>query len=696
MLGYYNNDKWNLIYRTDELSGFNKNIESDNETFANATLWKDLTYKGYDFRLTIRYHLGIDDPDITVIPYIKNLGEAIPYNLGFGWEIKDIKIAGTCENDSIRLYNGTDWVNYSLNQTLNNTYNDMDYNTTFILEGLNEGEFFRRTLYLKWDHNLDYLLRVKSRSGQHNAPVTLFIKIGTLAANQEKYTMMNWLDSDEWLGVDSRNYHSCCGYEGPFGPSAALDGTDIWLHLSTENHWLVIDLSNPYNIKKLRGRSDTGNDPTSVDIYISNDPDNWGSAVYSGITSWQDTSTWAEMDITDTVGRYINISITSTEGGAGTDYLEFGGIPVPMTIFDVYGDKLASATYYFNNLTSDSQVNTWTTNPYNMVDGSTTSYASTTLDGDVEACSVNTCPGTNLGTIVKVEMRTYGYYATNQRDIILRPVFGGTVDGRNYNYQTSTSAGWSEWFDITDDDSAPASWSWYDIVNLDCDVESETDMGAFTLYCSKVEVMVTYATIPVISNPVPSDGSTGVSIAPTLNITVADIEGDPMNITWFSNSSGSWQVFGTNNSVSNGTYHQVFSNATENGKWWYWKVNVSDNTSYTMSGVYKFYTGHQSKIKNTGSTDISGYLLFEVHYYNETSEEWEIDLHYEEPESRVINSSEELGLDTVFNSYLNTSEFSLSNGTYRIYVAFLDNEGNILKIDNETELVATYEFTMTF
>jgi hypothetical protein len=697
MLGYYNNNKWNLIYRTDELSGFNKNVSTDNETFVNATLWKDLTYKGYDFRLAIRYNLGVDDNALTVIPYIKNLGDAIPYNLAFGWEIKDIKIANTFENDTIRLYNGTNWTNYSLNQTLNNTYNDMDYNTTFILEGLNEDEFFRRTLYLKWDHNLDYLKKKKNRTGQHNAPVTLFIKIGTLSTNQEKYTVMNWLDSDEWLGVDSRNYNSCCGYEGPFGPSAALDGIDVWTHLSTENHWLVIDLSNPYNIKKLRGRSNTANDPTSVDIYISNDPDNWGTAVYSGITSWQDTTSWSEIDITDTAGRYINISITSTEGGAGTDYLEFGGIPVPMTIFDVYGDKLASATYYFSNLTSDSQANTWTTNPYNMVDGSTSTYASTSVDGDVEACTVNNCPGTILGTVMKVEMRAYGYYWTNQRDIILRPVFGGTIDGRNYNYQTAISADWSEWFDITDDDSAPACWNWNDIVNLDCDVESESDMGAFTLYCSKVEIRVTYATIPLITNPVPSDGSDGVSITPTLNITVADIEGDPMNISWLSNSSGSWQIFGTNTSVSNGTYHQVFSNATENGKWWYWKVNVSDNTSYNMSGVYKFYTGHQSKIKNTGSTNIKGYLLMQIEFYNTTNSTWILEQEViNETTTRTINDDSTLALDTIFNPHnVSTNSFTNGNGTYRVYAAFCDPDGDVLVCDDETELYATHQFTVS-
>ncbi len=701
MLGYYNKGKWNLIYRTDELNGFNKDIDTDNETFVNATLWKDLTYKGYDFRLAIRYHLGVDNPDLTVIPYIKNLGDAIPFKLGFGWEIKDIKIANTFENDTIRLFNGTDWISYNLNQTLDNRYIDMDYNTTFYLEGLNEGKYFKRSLYLKWDRTLDYLLRVKSRDGQYNAPVTLFIKVGTLAENQEKYTELNWFDSDSWLGVDSRNYHSCCGYEGPFGPQGALDGVDVWIHLTTEDHWLIIDLKQMYNIKKVRGRSDTGNDPTSVDVYISNDPSNWESAVHTGITTWQDTSTWAEVDITDTIGRYINISITSTEGGAGSDYLEFGGIPIPMTIFDVYGEPLSDVTYYFNSYTSEGTENTWETNPTYMIDGSTSTFASTTINNDIEGCTGNTCAdGTNLGSIFKVELRAHGNYSTNQCNITLVPIFSGTLQGSEYNYETTTTAGWSPWFNITDDSLAPSNWAWIDIATLDCDVIAKLPQGGspqFTLYCSKVEIRVTYDPAPEISNPVPVDGSIGIPLTPTLNITVSDAYGESMNITWLSNSSSSWQVFGTNNSVTNGTYRQVFSNATENGKWWYWMVNVSDNTSYNVSNIFKFYTGYQSKIKNTGSTNIKGYLLIQVQYYNNSSAWIVADDTINETTPRTVNAGQQLGLDTIFNGLVNTANLSsYGNGTYRIYAAFRDPNDNILKCDDETELVATYEFTVTF
>jgi hypothetical protein len=296
-------------------------------------------------------------------------------------------------------------------------------------------------------------------------------------------------------------------------------------------------------------------------------------------------------------------------------------------------------------------------------------------------------------------------------DTILRPVFNGTTDGTNINYETPPDFGepvWSPWFDITNDPNAPTSWSWTDVDNLDCDVESSPGMPGFTLYCSKVEIQVIYTpyTPPGISNPYPSDGATGISIVPMLNITVSDAGGDSMNITWLSNSSGSWAAFGWNNSVSNGTYHQTMSNASVNGQWWYWKVNVSDGTNYTESSVYKFYTGYQSKIVNTGSTHIKGSLLMQVQFYNTSNSAWVVaDDTINDSSLRTIYWNDTggtpgqhiLALDTIFNGLVNTQDLSeLGNGTYRIYAAFRDSEGNILKCNDETELLAIYEFEITF
>ena len=214
MLGYYSGDEWILVYRTDELSGFNKTIDLS-EDFCNATIWKDLFYSGYSFRLAIRYCLGIADSNLTVIPYIKNLGDPIPFTLGFGWELKDIKINMQSENNFIEI-NDTE---YSLSGDLNNSYKNLtktfhDYNPDnhtwnnysipypkYVLK--NDGYY----LYLEWNKDLNYLVTIKNRSGQYNAPVTLFIKIGSLAADQEKYTSIYWFDSTWTLIPESDSYN---------------------------------------------------------------------------------------------------------------------------------------------------------------------------------------------------------------------------------------------------------------------------------------------------------------------------------------------------------------------------------------------------------------------------------------------------------------------------------------------------------
>jgi PKD repeat protein len=552
MLGYYNNNQWNLIYRADELSGFIKEIDCDNETFVNATLWKDLSYGGYDFRLAIRYNLGVNDNELTVIPYIKNLDQDdIPYVLGFGWEMKDIQIDMTEIGDYINVNNTM----YYLNQTLDNIYTDLQRSEFYLMENITDTE--TKSLYLKWDNSLNYKLQVKSRIGQYNAPVTLFIKVGTLDSGQEKYTELFWYDAEQ-------------------------------------------------------------------------------------------------------------------------------------------------VTYYFDGYDDSPFGEAWPTNPGYMVDGSSSSYASTTSDGDVELCDSNNCSGTDLGTISKVELRVCSYCPSGQRNTILRPVFGGTADGMECRYQTSGAEVWSQWFDITYDPFAPQSWSWSDVVNLDCDVIAENDpVGPpFTLKCSKIELRVTYTPYnydPVVSSPVPSNDATGVSIQPVLNITVNDQDGDAMNVTWLSNSGGSWQTFGTNNSVSNGTYHQTMSNASVNGQWWHWKVNVSDGTEYVESNILSFYTGYQSKIENTGSTNFTGYLLMQIEFYNTTNSTWILEqVVVNESTSRTINAGCTLALDTIFNPYnVSTSSFTNGDGTYRVYVSFRDPDRDVLVCDDVTLLEDSYQFTVS-
>jgi hypothetical protein len=261
LLGYYNAGAWNIIYRTDELTGFTWSIGTDNSTYINVTGYKDLTYAGYSFRLAVRYCLAKDDQDLTVIPYIKNLGIPIPFTLGFAWEIRDIKIDYTYENDQIRI-NDT---SYSLHQDLNKVYTNVsktinEYNTSykvpdpiFYLDDIKDGSV-ARTLYLKWDSSLDYAVLVKSATGQYNAVVTWFVKIGTLASGQEKYTILHWWDSDT-LYERQENQISAWTVQGVNWVSQTFTvgttGTNV-------NHYIT-------SVKLLMGRNDN---PGTINVSI--------------------------------------------------------------------------------------------------------------------------------------------------------------------------------------------------------------------------------------------------------------------------------------------------------------------------------------------------------------------------------------------------------------------------------------------
>ncbi|MCX6665694.1 MAG: PKD domain-containing protein, partial [Euryarchaeota archaeon] len=87
----------------------------------------------------------------------------------------------------------------------------------------------------------------------------------------------------------------------------------------------------------------------------------------------------------------------------------------------------------------------------------------------------------------------------------------------------------------------------------------------------------------------PANQSTGVSITPFMNISVNDYNGDSMTITWYSNSSGFWVAFGTNSSVTNGTYHQTNNNFSDVGTIYWWSVNCNDGMSWTNE-TYLFTT----------------------------------------------------------------------------------------------------------
>jgi len=173
--------------------------------------------------------------------------------------------------------------------------------------------------------------------------------------------------ADDWIGINSSHIDSLCGEYSTYTLAKALDGTNVWAHLTDETHWFILDLVQSYTIKKVRGRSKASADPIDIDIFVSDDKENWGAAVASTITTWQDDDEWVEIDTVDKVGRYIKVVINDTEDEDRE--LSFGGTFPLFAIFDAYG-AVAAVTHEWEGSDGIALTDTLVKTPMKMlVDG---------------------------------------------------------------------------------------------------------------------------------------------------------------------------------------------------------------------------------------------------------------------------------------------------------------------------------------
>lgn len=165
--------------------------------------------------------------------------------------------------------------------------------------------------------------------------------------------------------------------------------------------------------------------------------------------------------------------------------------------FSMIGNPTVSAiedTYIFNFATHDDEIE-WETDPNDMRDGDEHDYASTTDELDVQYLQTGMAFG-DEGDISKVELQVKAYWTGADADIILQPVFGGVSNGDLHPFNASegppSPSSWSGWIDITSDTNAHSFWTWDDIEDLCCNVTVGDHSSGFTLYCSIVQVRVTY------------------------------------------------------------------------------------------------------------------------------------------------------------------------------------------------------------
>ena len=192
-----------------------------------------------------------------------------------------------------------------------------------------------------------------------------------------------------------------------------------------------------------------------------------------------------------------------------------------------------------------------------------------------------------------------------------------------------------------------------------------------------------------------------VCVSSPLTITASGYSGLDNVTLWYrySNDNASWGSycsFGVDDvspwswsfNFQNGIgYYEFYSIGKKSG--------LSDESPPSSADARCNYR-NQSKIKNAGSTDIKGYLLMQVQYYNTSFEDWVVaDDTVNETNPRTINVSEQLALDLIFNGLVDDDDFIFGSGTYRVYAALRDPDGNVLIDDNGVSMNASYEFGYT-
>jgi len=164
-------------------------------------------------------------------------------------------------------------------------------------------------------------------------------------------------------------------------------------------------------------------------------------------------------------------------------------------------------------------------------------------------------------------------------------------------------------FDDTDGDSLNGSqWRWYanNVLNATTQILNLTHEGldkGIILKCSQrvadsyewssnwynstnITVQNTAPTQPSLNSP--TNGATSQLLAVTQNITITDIDGDNMNVSFYDSSND--LLLGTNNNLSNGSYAVYEWSGLSYSTTYKWHVNITDGINTSQSQNWSFTT----------------------------------------------------------------------------------------------------------
>jgi len=206
-----------------------------------------------------------------------------------------------------------------------------------------------------------------------------------------------------------------------------------------------------------------------------------------------------------------------------------------------------------------------------------------------------------------------------------------------------------------------------------------TDGILWTNETYKFTIMDVPNTPPVIIEQIPLNGSLDNEIFPILEVTVDDFNNDILNAYWLSNSSGSWEEFGStlNINTSDGAVNITMMNPNYNSylTTYYWIVYVTDGEDW-IDEKYWFTTKNDTdppiitNIKanpNPQQVNKSVNISCDIIEYDEVDK---VKVHITYPDNSTHNET------MLGGSYYYSAIYSLI-GTYTYYIWVNDTSENI-------------------
>jgi hypothetical protein len=147
--------------------------------------------------------------------------------------------------------------------------------------------------------------------------------------------------------ITPQTVYNKCGESGGNVATNSIDGSTstYWRHNSQCNHWIIYDLGEPMNISRVRiyqSDNDWGS-TAGIEVYVSNDPQNWGSAVWTGRI---DGYGWVPSEQFQAQGRYI---ILKSRSNSATQQLYEVQVEVQQrsTTFELSPIRLRQVSFRF-------------------------------------------------------------------------------------------------------------------------------------------------------------------------------------------------------------------------------------------------------------------------------------------------------------------------------------------------------------